>query len=255
MLVVNPPKGGGTKLQGLNASAHDRQLPSIGFQRASRAVERKQVAGAIEGFRMSKVSEKFYRRVSIMKKFLLTAALVLALVTSLTAGTMAFYSAKVETIKSDITTKTFNFTADQNSDSFTKDMRIAPGDTLIYKVKVKNASEVETNSTFTAELDKYGVAFDGLTVSVGLDAPNDSFAKSDTDDTVTISRDMTIDLSDVYTVTVAWAKDTTETGFGATDSARMQGKPIQLRIDIFGKQIGDSETEVMNKEPIEEESE
>ncbi|MGI6239138.1 MAG: hypothetical protein ACOYI5_05880 [Christensenellales bacterium] len=190
-----------------------------------------------------------------MKKFLLTAALVLALVTSLTAGTMAFYSAKVETIKSDITTKTFNFTADQNSDSFTKDMRIAPGDTLIYKVKVKNASEVETNSTFTAELDKYGVAFDGLTVSVGLDAPNDSFAKSDTDDTVTISRDMTIDLSDVYTVTVAWAKDTTETGFGATDSARMQGKPIQLRIDIFGKQIGDSETEVMNKEPIEEESE
>ena len=87
-----------------------------------------------------------------MKKFLLTAALVLALVTSLTAGTMAYYSATVSTMDAALTTKEFNFTANETSDSFTKTIDIAPGDTVTYKVVVNNASEVRNTDPILLQL-------------------------------------------------------------------------------------------------------
>ena len=98
-----------------------------------------------------------------MKKFLLTAALILALVTSLTAGTMAAYTQKVETIKADIQTKTFSITADQNSGSFIQNLKIAPGDQFSYKVKVNNASEVRSDVDVAVALTK---TYEGLTVSI-----------------------------------------------------------------------------------------
>jgi len=178
-----------------------------------------------------------------MKKFLLTAALVLALVVSLTAGTMAFYSADVDTIKSTVQTKDFSFTADETSSSFQTGVEIAPGDSLTYKVTVKNISEVYTDATFTASLAK-GFASsvagkDGITVSIVRETKDgeiktiskDSEASGAT--TAQVRALMGLDSVDVYTVTVNWDKGE---AFGAALSKKLQDKPIILTIAINGQQ-------------------
>ena len=120
-----------------------------------------------------------------MKKFLLTAALILALVTSLTAGTMAYYSASVETMKTAITTKEFSFDATKDSDSFNATIDLAPGDTVTYKVKVTNDSEVRTDATLTAAIvykNKAGATLTtpGLSVTISSDDESTKFTTNGT---------------------------------------------------------------------------
>jgi len=178
-----------------------------------------------------------------MKKFLLTAALVLALVVSLTAGTMAFYSADVATITSKVRTKDFSFTADQKSSSFQTGVEIAPGDSLIYRVTVKNISEVYTDATFSARLAKGFDAStegkDGITVSIVRETKEgriDTTSKDSDASGATAAQVKTLmglDSEDVYTVTVDWAEGD---AYGAALSKALQDKPITLTIDINGQQ-------------------
>jgi len=63
-----------------------------------------------------------------MKKLLLTVALVLAVVTSLVAGTMAAYTQTLDETSNPITAKTFNLT-DSMSANYKQDLKVAPGGT------------------------------------------------------------------------------------------------------------------------------
>lgn len=158
-----------------------------------------------------------------MKKFLLTAALVLALVTSLTAGTMAYYTATVDTIGDNLTTKEFNFTAVKDGGAFNiADIDIAPGDTVTYKVKVTNDSEVATLAKVQATLTctdgtSGGVtpaSIDGLSVTIKKSGVTTALASST--DAAASTYVAVTDLQrmeaksaektaeDVYTITVSW---------------------------------------------------
>lgn len=87
-----------------------------------------------------------------MKKFLLTAVLILAVVTSLTAGTLAAYNQTLSITGSDLTSKKFKFSA-LGSQSFSADITdFTPGKTVWYKVDVTNESEVPVDFKVTAAL-------------------------------------------------------------------------------------------------------
>lgn len=88
-----------------------------------------------------------------MKKFLLIAALILALVTSLSAGTMAAYSTNVATIaNSAVNTKAWTVTATDRDAKFANTVKLAPGDSAIYKLVVTSASEVSSDLNLAFEL-------------------------------------------------------------------------------------------------------
>jgi hypothetical protein len=86
-----------------------------------------------------------------MKKFILTVALVLAVVTSLVAGTMAAYTQTLDVTSGTITAKSFNLT-DTMSTNYTQSLKIAPGGTYAYTVSIKNDGEVDATITMSASL-------------------------------------------------------------------------------------------------------
>lgn len=101
-----------------------------------------------------------------MKKLLLTVALVLAVVTSLVAGTMAAYTQSLDTTSGSITAKNFKLT-DTMSTNFTQSLKIAPGGTYSYTVSIKNDGEVDATITMNAALANASgkTAIQGLVVS------------------------------------------------------------------------------------------
>ena len=163
-----------------------------------------------------------------MKKFLLTASLVLALVVSLTAGTMAYYYQEVDTIEGTITNKTFNIIADQNTGSFNQKIKIAPGDTVKYLVTVENDSEVKTDVTVHAFLT---TSYEGMSVTVEHlgDGTTDTGENS-----ATVEKEMAIEGSGSYEITVAWA-------YGPADNTDDAGDSTVLKIDIHGQQVDDDQ--------------
>lgn len=101
-----------------------------------------------------------------MKKFILTVALVLAVVTSLVAGTMAAYTQQLDTASEAITTKTFSIKGSM-SDNFTKAIEIAPGETVEYKLEIKNDGEVNAKLNMKAAIvAAAGDEIDGLKLEV-----------------------------------------------------------------------------------------
>lgn len=181
-----------------------------------------------------------------MKKFLLTAALVLALVTSLTAGTMAFYSTEIATISDSITTKEFEITADKRSDSYiAKDLEIAPGDSITYHVNVTNGSEVSADTLFNAKLvtaSNEAVTFPGMNVvvtkKVGGSVDNTTTETSTTVGTTSyVKAYMRADTVDAYEVTVTWPFG--ETGYGQIDTDAYDSETFYLKMDISGQQSAD----------------
>jgi len=101
-----------------------------------------------------------------MKKFILTVALVLAVVTSLVAGTMAAYTQQLDTTSEAITTKTFSIKGNM-SDNFTKAIEIAPGETVEYKLEIKNDGEVNAKLNMKAAIvAAAGDEIDGLKLEV-----------------------------------------------------------------------------------------
>jgi hypothetical protein len=101
-----------------------------------------------------------------MKKFILTVALVLAVVTSLVAGTMAAYTQQLDTTSEAITTKTFSIKGNM-SDNFTKAIEIAPGETVEYKLEITNNGEVNAKLNMKAAIvAAAGDEIDGLKLDV-----------------------------------------------------------------------------------------
>lgn len=101
-----------------------------------------------------------------MKKLLLTVALVLAVVTSLVAGTMAAYTQTLGTDSGTITAKAFKLT-NTMSTNFTQALKVAPGGTYAYTVTIKNDGEVDATINMSASLvNATGkTAIQGLVVS------------------------------------------------------------------------------------------
>ena len=162
-----------------------------------------------------------------MKKFLLTAVLVLALVTALTAGTMARYSQTVATITSDVTAKTFKITADQKTGSFVSGLKIAPGDTLKYRVTVNNESEVKSDLTVKTSIEG---AFVGLKYSIVNEKGDASADTESTDDGHAVKTwKVTEGGSQTYLITVDWP-------FSTEAAEKSQGAKMQLKIDVSGEQ-------------------
>lgn len=88
-----------------------------------------------------------------MKKFLLTALLIAAVVTSLTAGSLAAYTTRIPIESAALTAKTFVISATQGG-AFTKEnVKVAPGDTAWYKITVKNEGEVDALFDVNATLN------------------------------------------------------------------------------------------------------
>ncbi len=121
-----------------------------------------------------------------MKKFILTVALVLAVVTSLVAGTMAAYTQKLDTTSANITAKTFSIKGTM-SDSFSHSFKLAPGESIDYTVEVKNEGEVASKLAMTADiLAANGDDIDGLKLTIvsvdkiGSDTTADKSAKLST---------------------------------------------------------------------------
>lgn len=77
-----------------------------------------------------------------MKKFLLTAVLIVAVLTSLTAGTLAAYT-QTQTIEQANAVETIKFKFNKDgSEGFASPVSLVPGTSKMYRVTVKNESEV-----------------------------------------------------------------------------------------------------------------
>jgi len=174
-----------------------------------------------------------------MKKFLLTAALVLALVTALTAGTMAQYTQTVKTITNDVTAKEFMITTTQTSDSFDKAVEMAPGDSFTYTVKVNNESEVKSDLKLVASVDS---PFSGVTYKVEAVSSSDKDLKSipTSDGHEVTTKEVSADGWQEYKVTVAWDFDT-------KDALSFQNKTMKLSITASGTQSGTDRQENYSK--------
>ncbi len=83
-----------------------------------------------------------------MKKFLLTAVLILAVLTSLTAGTLANYTMELAPFQVTGVAKAFNFYADSSMSANTQ-IKIAPGEAQEYSVVLQQRTEVPVNYTAT----------------------------------------------------------------------------------------------------------
>jgi len=86
-----------------------------------------------------------------MKKFFLVVALVLAVVSSLVAGTMAAYTQTVDVTASDLISKSFSITHTK-SENFSTSLKLAPGDQVTYAVTLKNDGEVDATVNVAADL-------------------------------------------------------------------------------------------------------
>ena len=102
-----------------------------------------------------------------MKKYLITAVLILAVLTSLTAGTLAAYN-KTLPVTGDIRALYFDFTA-TGIQGFEKEIvDLSPGKSQLYSVIIKNLSDVPVK--FNAQKAISG-GLSGVLVSEWLDTP------------------------------------------------------------------------------------
>ena len=170
-----------------------------------------------------------------MKKFILTVALVLAVVTSLVAGTMAAYTQQIDDSSKDIIAKTFSITND-TSDSFNEAIKVAPGESVTYQVTVKNEGEVDAALTMGVDLrDVNGNQIDGLAIKI--DKVEKIAVDTSTDKSVSLSTDkvngakLAVRDSAVVTFTVSWEYSTDATA-NARDNADMAKASSYIQVGI-----------------------
>lgn len=93
-----------------------------------------------------------------MKKILTISILILAIVTSLLAGTLSYYTTSLDLLEGSVTAKNFIFIRQHEKTSFTENTKIAPGETVRWPFKVMNHE-----GNVITETDLYYK----LTVSIG----------------------------------------------------------------------------------------
>lgn len=105
------------------------------------------------------------------KKPLLFALLALAIVTSLTAGTLAVYTKSVE-LGAAVAVKKFAFTSTGGIDSDNPSIKLAPGESDSYSFTVsntddkKNVAEVDLNCDIKIDIKDAIASMTGLTVTL-----------------------------------------------------------------------------------------
>ena len=105
-----------------------------------------------------------------MKKYLLIAVLILAVLTSLTAGTLASYN-QMQAINGNVMPMYFNFTK-TGTLGFSSTVKLAPGTSQMYAVEVKNWSEMPVYFTY-AKLLSGTNGYEGLLNATWTDSNGD----------------------------------------------------------------------------------
>ncbi len=151
-----------------------------------------------------------------MKKILLTIALVLVVSTSLIAGTLAMYTTSIDNLaEGSVVAKEFVLT-EGGTDSFVKDIKIAPGETVNWQFSVKNYdSSVVSETAMALDFDINAQPTDGKSLVEPL-----TFTVKDSSGAVvgTATSSGLISFSDefalatdgqekTYTVSVNWPSD------------------------------------------------
>ncbi len=101
-----------------------------------------------------------------MKKFLLTVALILAVATSLTAGTLASYNQTINAT-GDVYSKKFSFSTTE-SQLMEGTLNLVPGSTVVYKIDVAQDMEVPVLYTVSSSLTGDNKLIDRLKKTVKL---------------------------------------------------------------------------------------
>jgi uncharacterized cupredoxin-like copper-binding protein len=165
-----------------------------------------------------------------MKKFFLIIALVLAVVSSLVAGTMAAYTQTLDIGSGNVLTKQFSISAEE-SKTFTQDVRLAPGDSVTYKVTVCNDSGIKT----AVHVDGQLVAVSG---SGNTQLALSALCPGDTEAATTGNSAFTLDpgQSSELTFTVSWPYG----GDDGKDAQMMEsGAASQLKVVITGASVNE----------------
>ena len=162
-----------------------------------------------------------------MKKTLLIVALVLAITTSIIAGTMAYYTITLdELVEGEVVAK--EFILEHGDNTFDEDMRIAPGESQKWTFNIKNFEGddvTETDMDVTIDVTtpntnaplKISVTLDGKGISSGEKI--DKLFKANVPETKT------------FTVTVEWPWGT------ANDDIEFAGQDLgTLSVSVTGTQ-------------------
>ncbi len=175
-----------------------------------------------------------------MKKILTGFALVLLLTTSIVAGTLAMYTTKIDNLaEGSVVAKEFILT-EGGTDTFTKNVKIAPGETVNWQFSVKNFNgSVISETAMDLNFDLDVGAADGKTAI----APLTITVKDSNGNTVgTVTQSGKIKFSDVfalaasgqektYTVSVNWP------GNGANDiNYAGAGYGTAVKVSVTGTQ-------------------
>ena len=162
-----------------------------------------------------------------MKKFLLTAALLLAVVTSLTAGTLAAYNQTLS-VTGDLHSKKFYFNKTA-SKTFDQTIKIVPGDKVVYKVEVDQDMEVPVEYTVSSTINGSDKLAARLTKTVTLKNGNDMTVQQG--DSFTVNKNAGKD--DFYfLVEVKW-ENTNDVTNNALDIAA-SNQNVKLDVTING---------------------
>lgn len=168
-----------------------------------------------------------------MKKFLITAVLILAVLTSLTAGTLASYTKMLDPFQVTGVAKTFDFVADSTMSTNTQ-IKIAPGETKEYKVILNQTTEVPVVYTATLAFLSGDPAFYQRLGTPTVTYTVDGVAGSGltmAGNKVTIPNVAAGNHRIVLTFGCTWAS-----GDGALDTAAA-GKTASMNVTIKGDQI------------------
>lgn len=165
-----------------------------------------------------------------MKKFILTVALVLAVVTSLVAGTMAAYTQQIDTSSGELSTKQFNIVSN-TSDGFSEALKVAPGSSVTYRVEVTNSGEVDTK--LAMELSILGAGKDQIdrlqidVKDVQLIKTGEASAKS-----VKLGTDkLAVGETAIVTFVVSWPYEDSDTA-NELDNADMSSATSYIQVGI-----------------------
>ena len=161
-----------------------------------------------------------------MKKFLLTAALILAVVTSLTAGTLASYNQTINSTGS-VYSKKFSFDT-AKSESMKGVLKLVPGDKVVYKIDVTQDMEVPVNYTVTSSLDGDDNLKGRLTKTVTLLSANGHSDRVQPGDSFSLSKEAGNE-GYSFLVEVAWDK----TSDNSADISA-SGKSVTLNVGVNG---------------------
>jgi hypothetical protein len=170
-----------------------------------------------------------------MKRFLLTAALILAVVTSLTAGTLASYNQTLS-INGEVTSKKFEISAAGGSE-FNSGISVSPGTTQWYKFTVSNGSDVAVKLKAKA--------------SISTELAPVVNAVVYEDKTKVWATDATVDLDSAKTSTfyvkVSWPTDNSNAA-NARDNS-YSNKSATLNVKVNGSYADDGEHEAKTETP------